>query len=144
MLGFQENIKIIYPSLLCKCSPSSIYFLFCILRTITLYVDPLSEERSSSVYVPRDECFSDEKQLAFSAKIGFSTSHALLLSLETTSDFPYDSLFNDGINLPQPKNQDKGIVNTLITGILKFISDTGDRLLRFKTPETMDSEKTYT
>ena len=113
-----------------------------------MYVDPLSEERSSSVYVPRDECFSDAKQLAFSAMTMHSVFHALPQSFKTASDFPYfteiDSLFNDGNNSPQPKNQKEGFLSTLITRLLKPISDIGDHLLRFKTPETMDSEKTYT
>ncbi|CAB4298450.1 unnamed protein product [Prunus armeniaca] len=67
--------------------------------------DPLSEKRSSSVYVPRDEAFAEVKQLTFSAKTLKSVLHALLPSLETALlnpelGFPYftaiDSLFNEG------------------------------------------------
>ncbi|KAL6288420.1 hypothetical protein ACE6H2_005930 [Prunus campanulata] len=78
--------------------------------------DPLSEKRSSSVYVPRDEAFAEVKQLTFSAKALKSVLHALLPSLETALlnpklGFPYftaiDSLFNEGVTLPKPKNSDK-------------------------------------
>ncbi|KAF3450000.1 hypothetical protein FNV43_RR06079 [Rhamnella rubrinervis] len=75
--------------------------------------DPLSEKRSSSVYVPRDETFSEVKQLTFSAKTLKSVVHALLPQIEMTLldpqlGFPYftaiDSLFNEGVTLPKPKN----------------------------------------
>lgn len=118
-----------------------------------MYVDPLSEERSSSVYVPRDECFAEVKQLTFSAKAVYSVLHAVVPSLETAIidadlGFPYftaiDSLFNEGINLPPPKNQKKGFFSTLLPRLFKAITDVEDDLLRFETPETMESEKTYT
>ena len=130
----------------------SIYFTLCILRTITLYVDPLSEERSSSVYVPRDECFAEVKQLTFSAKTVYSVIHAVVPSLETAIidvdlGFPYftaiDSLFNEGINLPPLQNQKKGFFSSLLPRLIKAINDSDD-FLRFETPATMESEKTYT
>ena len=131
----------------------SIYFTLCILRTITLYVDPLSEKRSSSVYVPRDECFAEVKQLTFSAKTVYSVIHALVPSLETAIidadlGFPYftaiDSLFNEGINLPPLQNQKKGFFSSLLPRLIKAINDTESDLLRFETPAPMESEKTYT
>nr|POE44786.1 linoleate 13s-lipoxygenase 2-1, chloroplastic [Quercus suber] len=48
----------------------------------SLFIYPLSEQRSSSVYVPRDEAFSEVKQLTFSAKTLKSVMHALLPQLE--------------------------------------------------------------
>uniref|UniRef100_A0A2N9GU16 Lipoxygenase n=1 Tax=Fagus sylvatica TaxID=28930 RepID=A0A2N9GU16_FAGSY len=116
--------------------------------------DPLSEKRSSSVYVPRDENFSEIKQLTFSAKTVYSVIHALLPSLETAIidadlGFPYftaiDSLFNEGINLPAPKtlNVSQGFFTSLLPRLVKAISDTEENLLRFETPETMDRDKFF-
>lgn len=114
--------------------------------------DPLSEERSSSVYVPRDECFAEVKQLTFSAKAVYSVIHALVPSLETAIidadlGFPYftaiDSLFNEGINLPPLKNQKTGFFSTLLPRLIKAINDAEDGLLRFETPETMERDKFF-
>ncbi|KAG6632538.1 hypothetical protein CIPAW_13G165600 [Carya illinoinensis] len=118
--------------------------------------DPLSEKRSSSVYVPRDENFSEVKQLTFSAKAVYSVLHALLPSLETAvldSDlgFPYftaiDSLFNEGVNLPTPKTAEhKGLLSKLssiLPRLVRAISETQDDVLRFETPETMDRDKFF-
>ncbi|KAI3743197.1 hypothetical protein L1987_60903 [Smallanthus sonchifolius] len=71
--------------------------------------DPLSESRSSDVYVPRDEAFSEIKNLTFNAKTVTSVLKSILPSLETSIidadlGFPYftaiDSLYNEGVNLP--------------------------------------------
>ncbi|KAK4608274.1 hypothetical protein RGQ29_001901 [Quercus rubra] len=114
--------------------------------------DPLSEKRSSSVYVPRDECFAEVKQLTFSAKTVYSVIHALLPSLETAIidadlGFPYftaiDSLFNEGINLPPLKNQKKGFFSTLLPRLIKAINDTESDLLRFETPAPMERDKFF-
>ncbi|GLT78833.1 hypothetical protein SLA2020_503570 [Shorea laevis] len=112
--------------------------------------DPNSEVRSSSVYVPRDECFSEVKQLTFSAKTVYSVLHAVLPSLETAFvdadlGFPYftaiDQLFNEGINLPALQKQ--GFWRDLLPRLLKAISDGSESLLRFETPETMDRDKFF-
>ncbi|CAL9003912.1 unnamed protein product [Prunus brigantina] len=98
--------------------------------------DPLSEKRSSSVYVPRDEAFAEVKQLTFSAKTLKSVLHALLPSLETALlnpelGFPYftaiDSLFNEGVTLPKPKTS--GFFQTIIPRLVKTITAGGDDLL---------------
>ncbi|KAB1210361.1 Linoleate 13S-lipoxygenase 2-1, chloroplastic [Morella rubra] len=111
--------------------------------------DPLSEERSSSVYVPRDESFSEIKQLTFSAKAVYSVLHALVPSLETAIidtdlGFPYftaiDSLFDEGVTLP-PLKQEK--LKNILPRLLKAITDTGENILRFETPETMDRDKFF-
>ncbi|BFG20111.1 hypothetical protein CerSpe_063840 [Prunus speciosa] len=110
--------------------------------------DPLSEKRSSSVYVPRDEEFAEVKQLTFSAKTLKSVLHALLPSLETALlnpdlGFPYftaiDSLFNEGVTLPKPKTG--GFFQTIIPRLVKTITDGGDDLLLFETPEIIDRDK---
>ncbi|KAA8549576.1 hypothetical protein F0562_001406 [Nyssa sinensis] len=110
--------------------------------------DPLSESRSGVPYVPRDEAFSEVKNLTFSAKTVFSALHALLPSLETAIvdselGFPYftaiDSLFNEGVNLPPlTKN---GFLRDLLPRLLKTIIDTGEDILRFETPEMIDRDK---
>jgi lipoxygenase len=112
----------------------------------------LSEKRSSgSTYVPRDESFSEEKRLTFSAKTIYSVLHALLPSLETAIfdselGFPnftaIDSLFNEGVNLPPFENRKKGFLSTLLPRLVKAIANTGEDVLRFETTDTMDSEKT--
>jgi lipoxygenase len=116
---------------------------------IDLYADPLSEERSSSVYVPRDESFSEVKQLTFSVNAVYSVLHAVVPSLETAIidtdlGFPYfteiDKLFNEGVNLPPLKNQNT--FRNLLPRLLKAISDAQENVLKFETPETMDSEMT--
>ena len=118
---------------------------------IDLYADPLSEERSSSVYVPRDECFSEVKQLTFSTKAVYSVLHAVVPSLETAIidadlGFPFfteiDKLYNEGVNLPPLKNQNTQFLRTLLPRLLKAITDTQENVLKFETPETMDSEMT--
>ncbi|KAL6966379.1 linoleate 13S-lipoxygenase [Sarracenia purpurea var. burkii] len=110
--------------------------------------DPLSESRSSSVYVPRDEAFSDVKNLTFSAKTVYSVLHALVPSLETALldpdlGFPYftaiDSLFNEGVNLP-PLAQ-KEFLRDLLPRMVKFFNDTEEGLLRFETPATFERDK---
>ncbi|ONI20265.1 hypothetical protein PRUPE_2G005300 [Prunus persica] len=110
--------------------------------------DPLSETRSSSVYVPRDEAFAEVKELTFSAKTLKSVLHALLPSLETALlnpelGFPYftaiDSLFNEGVTLPKPKTS--GFFQTIIPRLVKTITDGGDDLLLFETPEIIDRDK---
>ncbi|KAE8037063.1 hypothetical protein FH972_009688 [Carpinus fangiana] len=115
-------------------------------------IDPLSEKRSSSVYVPRDECFSEVKQLTFSAKAVYSVLHAVVPSLETAIintdlGFPYfteiDKLFNEGVNLPPLKNQNTQFLRTLLPRLLKVISDTQENVLKFETPETMDRDKFF-
>ncbi|CAN6567371.1 unnamed protein product [Malus baccata var. baccata] len=115
--------------------------------------DPLSEQRSSSVYVPRDEAFSEVKQLTFSAKALRSVLHALVPSLETALldpdlGFPYftaiDSLFNEGVTLPKVKTGEAktgGFFQTIIPRLVKTITEGGDDILLFETPEIVDRDK---
>ncbi|GAV69080.1 Lipoxygenase domain-containing protein/PLAT domain-containing protein [Cephalotus follicularis] len=112
--------------------------------------DPLSEKRSSSVYVPRDESFADIKGVTFSAKAVYSVLHALLPSLETAIidsnlGFPYftaiDSLFNEGVNLPPLEKQ--GFLSSLLPRLCKAIVDTSENVLRFETPQTMMRDRFF-
>lgn len=58
--------------------------------------------------------------------------------------FPYfttiDSLFTEGVNLPSEENQE-GFLRAIMPRLVKTISETGGDVLRFETPETMNSEK---
>ncbi|KAL3519188.1 hypothetical protein ACH5RR_021777 [Cinchona calisaya] len=108
--------------------------------------DPLSESRSSSVYVPRDEAFSEVKNLTFSAKTVYSVFHALVPILQGAivdkdSAFPFftaiDSLFNEGIHIPVPK----GGLGTILPRLVKALADTENNLLQFETPQLVDRDK---
>lgn len=75
--------------------------------------DPLSEERVSSFYVPRDENFSDLKQITFGISVLDNVLHALVPALEATivdTNLGFESfkeileLFNKGIQLSDMKN----------------------------------------
>ncbi|KAI8526272.1 hypothetical protein RHMOL_Rhmol13G0296000 [Rhododendron molle] len=110
---------------------------------------PMSETRSSDVYVPRDEAFSTVKSVTFSVNTVSSVLHALVPSLETAiidSDlgFPYftkiDSLFNEGVNLP-PLSNKYGLLRNLLPRLVKFINDTKEDLLRFETPAIIERDK---
>ena len=117
--------------------------VFSLLRT---YADPLSEKRTGTWYVPRDEAFSEIKQLTFSAKTVQSVLHAVVPALETAlvdSDlgFPLftaiDELYNEGITLPPLK--EKGIIRTMVPRLVNALAS-GDDVLRFEPPETMNSK----
>lgn len=111
----------------------------------------MSEKRGSNVYIPRDEAFSEAKQVAFSVKTVRSALHLVIPTLETVIidedlGFPnftaVDSLFNEGVKLPSLKNENKGFLKTLLPRLVKAITNTTDDVLRFEAPETVDSEKT--
>ncbi|XP_077215207.1 linoleate 13S-lipoxygenase 2-1, chloroplastic-like [Tasmannia lanceolata] len=103
--------------------------------------DPLSE-KSGSTYVPRDEAFSEVKDVTFSAKTLKSVLHALVPSIETALvdtklGFPLfkniDDLFNAGLTLPPPKKA--GFFQLLLPRLVKAIKDGEDDLLLFETPK---------
>ncbi|XP_043691676.1 linoleate 13S-lipoxygenase 2-1, chloroplastic-like [Telopea speciosissima] len=111
--------------------------------------DPLSEKRSLEAYVPRDEAFSEVKQLNFSTKTVKSVAHAVLPSLETALlnaelGFPYftkiDSLFNEGLALPKPKDQG-WFFSRLLPRLVKSLDSKGDEVLLFEVPETINRDK---
>lgn len=108
-----------------------------------LCADPESESKSSTIYVPGDEAFSEVKNSTFSAKTVYSVLHAVVPSLETALidtdlPFPYftaiEELFNEGITLPKlPK---KGL-SDLLPRLVKSIEDATQDVLRSETPEAM-------
>ncbi|XP_019079666.2 linoleate 13S-lipoxygenase 2-1, chloroplastic-like [Vitis vinifera] len=105
--------------------------------------DPLSETRSSSVYVPRDEAFEEVKQMTFSTKTLKSVLHALLpqveiMLLDPHLVFPYftaiDLLFQ-GVPLPKSKN----FFQSIIPRLVKTIAEGEGDILLFETPAMIDS-----
>ncbi|XP_058071094.1 linoleate 13S-lipoxygenase 2-1, chloroplastic-like [Magnolia sinica] len=112
--------------------------------------DPESETRNGNFYVPRDEAFSEVKQLNFSVKTFRSVVRALLPSLVTLLvdselGFPYftdiDSLFDDGLSLPSPPNEGKGFFKLLLPRLVKTLQEGGEELLRFDLPEMIERDK---
>ncbi|KAG6403145.1 hypothetical protein SASPL_135362 [Salvia splendens] len=110
--------------------------------------DPLSESRSSDMYVPRDEAFSEIKQATFNAKTVYSVVHALVPSLKTTLadpdlGFPFfsaiDTLFNEGVVLPDIPTT--GFLGNIVPRLVRAIEDTGNSVLRFETPEFVDRDR---
>ncbi|XP_023739794.1 linoleate 13S-lipoxygenase 2-1, chloroplastic isoform X1 [Lactuca sativa] len=110
--------------------------------------DPLSESRSSDVYVPRDESFSEVKNMTFSFKTVYSVLHAVIPSIETTMidkdlGFPYftaiESLFNEGVNLPPLDN--KGFLGNVLPRLLKAMEDAQNNILLFETPAMIERDK---
>ena len=112
-------------------------------------VDTYSEKRSSKpVYVPRDEAFSEIKQLTFSAKTMYAVMHAVVPSLGNAINdanlgfalfTSIDALYHDGIKLPAFK-QKEGLLQATFPRIINAVGSGGD-VLRFVPPETMNSKE---
>ena len=97
------------------------------------------------MYVPRDECFSEVKQVTFNTKSLASVLHALVPALKTVlldknQGFPVfseiDALFDEGLSLPPSKVK----ISNLLPRLVSFIKDKQEDLLRFDPPATMDSK----
>ncbi|KAF9597212.1 hypothetical protein IFM89_016353 [Coptis chinensis] len=111
------------------------------------HTDPLSEKRGTLLfYVPRDEAFSDIKQLTFGTKTLRSVLKALIPSLQTALvdanlGFPYftkiDTLFNEGV--PIPANQ--GIFKLILPRLVKTVKEGKDDVLLFEPPEQFNRDK---
>ncbi|XP_027910027.1 linoleate 13S-lipoxygenase 2-1, chloroplastic-like [Vigna unguiculata] len=112
--------------------------------------DSLSEERTSDVYVPRDECFSEVKQLTFNSKTLASALQALvpaLTALIVDKNLPFqvfseiDALYDEGV--PLPAGQGKVKLSTLLPRLVSLIKDRGEDILRFEIPATMDKDRFF-
>ncbi|XP_022874513.1 linoleate 13S-lipoxygenase 2-1, chloroplastic-like [Olea europaea var. sylvestris] len=110
--------------------------------------DPLSESRSLSVYVPRDEAFSEVKQMTFSAKTLYSVLHSLVPMIQTSVidselGFPHftaiETLFNEGFDLPAQSAT--GFLGNILPRLVKAIADVENNILRFETPEIIDRDR---
>lgn len=114
-----------------------------------LDADRLSEKRTRQFYVPRDECFSEVKELTFSTKALHAVLLILLPSLgsimrEGELSFSFfhdiDSLFSVGLDLPPENEPEKGFLGTMMPRLVKSISGDREHVLRFEIPETMNSK----
>lgn len=112
---------------------------------IEFFTDPLSEKRSSTVYVPRDESFSEVKQLTFSTKTLSSGLKALVPALKTlivdkNLGFPVfsaiDDLFDEGLYLPPLKG-----IRSILPRLVRHIKDIQEDILLFDPPATMNSKR---
>ncbi|KAH9608062.1 hypothetical protein KSS87_017304 [Heliosperma pusillum] len=108
---------------------------------------PESEKRSGSVYVPRDEQFSEIKGTTFSAKTVYSVLHAVVPSLETAIvdpqlGFPHftavDSLYNQGMNIPTLKQHG---LTSVLPRLVKAIHNIEEHILRFEPPAIFDRNR---
>ena len=109
--------------------------------------DPQTEKRDGHHYVPRDEQFSEVKQLTFGATTLRSGLHALLpairpLLIKKELRFPHfptiDDLYNDGIPLPAQTGLDA--IRSVVPRVVKLVGDTTDHVLRFEVPEMIESK----
>ncbi|KAF8369736.1 hypothetical protein HHK36_032239 [Tetracentron sinense] len=127
--------------------------------------DLLSEKRGSSVYVPRDEAFSEVKQRTIKTNLISSMLHALrslhpsiidnlpsTFTADTLSSmlqelidnvaFPsftaIDSLYQGGLPLSTPKN---GIFQSFPQRIKNFFKAARDYILQFKTPKMIERDR---
>ena len=109
--------------------------------------DPRAERRDGHNYVPRDEWFSEVKQLTFGATTLRSGLHALLPMLrpmltEKELRFPHfpaiDDLYSDGLPLPPETGFDA--IRTVVPRMVKMVEDTTDHVLRFEIPGMVESK----
>ncbi|RLN03699.1 putative lipoxygenase 8, chloroplastic [Panicum miliaceum] len=111
--------------------------------------DPKTETRSGDNYVPRDEAFSEEKQLQFSVKTLQSVLHAAVPAVQSTlidpdlgfpSFFVIDKLFEDGVKLPEPEQL--GFLRGVVPRLLQKLRDgPGDQVLLFDRPANVKKDK---
>ncbi|TVU08176.1 hypothetical protein EJB05_41567, partial [Eragrostis curvula] len=125
--------------------------------------DPSSEVRTNDpkdIYVPRDEAFSESKQLAFETKRKLAGLHAFI-GLKKNKDnkdmsFPslaaIEAIYEDGFkNMPPPKEGGstkdyffqliKTELRNLLKGDFEGFKDEIDKILKFETPEIHEKDK---
>ncbi|KAI3706369.1 hypothetical protein L6452_24056 [Arctium lappa] len=108
--------------------------------------DPLSESRTVlPFYVPRDEDFSEIKDLSFGARGLYSVLHAVVPTIQsvlTGKDKGFslftdiNLLYNEGINIP---DADNGLLS-ILPNLIKDVSSAADSVIKFETPEIMDRD----
>ncbi|XP_051197667.1 lipoxygenase 2.3, chloroplastic [Lolium perenne] len=114
-------------------------------RPMTM-LDPKTEKRSSPVYVPRDEQFSDVKGDDFSAATMQSLLHSILPTIapllnnsKSFSDFPdIDALYRDGMPL---RVDGANSFNNVISRVVRKIKDTTEHVLRFEVPKMLERDR---
>ncbi|XLR28844.1 linoleate 13S-lipoxygenase 2-1, chloroplastic isoform X1 [Arachis hypogaea] len=113
--------------------------------------DPLSEKRSGSFYVPRDEEFGERKQKQFTETIVSSGVSAVLKSLDAiftnlNIGFPsfedIDSLYKEGYELPPLHATALNIIQNAIPTFFKPANHR-DNLLNFDAPQPFKRDKFF-
>ncbi|KAG5628571.1 hypothetical protein H5410_000288 [Solanum commersonii] len=109
--------------------------------------DPLSESKSDFTYVPRDEAFSEVKDLSFSGNTIYAVLHAVVPGLQSIITdpelgFPHfpaiDSLYNVEVELPALQTNS---LFSIIRRLIRAISETRKDVLLFETPEFLERDK---
>nr|CAB3481393.1 unnamed protein product [Digitaria exilis] len=110
---------------------------------------PDTETRKGSNYVPRDEVFSEVKQLQFSVTTLQQVLHAAVPAVQSTlinpnlefpSFFVIDKLFEDGVKLP--KAEDLGFLRSALPRLLQTLRESpGDQVLLFDLPANVKKDK---
>jgi len=110
--------------------------------------DPEAEVRHGHNYVPRDEQFSEVKQLTFGATTLRSGLHALLpairpMLIKRELRFPHfpaiDDLYSDGI--PLPAQTGLGAIRSIVPRVVKLVEDTTEHVLRFELPDMIERDR---
>ncbi|CAI0450249.1 unnamed protein product [Linum tenue] len=108
--------------------------------------DPSAEKKTRDFYVPRDEEFSEVKQLTFSAKTLYSLFNTLIPSLGNVfvdADLGFhhfktiDSLFSVGFEVPELSKE--GFWNALLP---RLFAGTGN-VMRFEPPGALERDKFF-
>lgn len=98
-------------------------------------------------YVPRDEDFSEIKQVTFGATTLYSVLHGIVPTLEsvltdTNKGFSLfkeiESLYENGVDI-EPSNN--GSLLSALPRLVKAITGTAKTVLQFETPRVKDSKK---
>ncbi|KAJ9555751.1 hypothetical protein OSB04_010365 [Centaurea solstitialis] len=108
--------------------------------------DPLSESRTLlPFYVPRDEAFSEIKDVSFGARALYTVLHAVIPTLDavlTGKDEGFklftdiNLLYNEGINVP---DADNGLLSVL-PNLFHDASNAANSVIKFETPEIIDRD----
>ncbi|KAK9079051.1 hypothetical protein SSX86_000720 [Deinandra increscens subsp. villosa] len=108
--------------------------------------EPWSESRTTlPVYVPRDEDFSEIKELTFGATALYSVLHGVVPTLESTftdTNMGFSSfrdialLYNEGVDV---LTTDTGILSAL-PRLFKSIANSKNSVLQFETPRLSDRD----
>ncbi|XP_047060204.1 lipoxygenase 2.3, chloroplastic-like [Lolium rigidum] len=117
-------------------------------RAMTLF-DPKTEKRSSPVYVPREEQFSDVKGRNFSTTTMQACLQAILPALapllNNSKCFSHftdiDALYKDGMQLPIDGGDSFNNIFNNIPRLGRMIKDTTEHVLHFEPPQMHERDK---
>ncbi|KAK7401159.1 hypothetical protein VNO78_12478 [Psophocarpus tetragonolobus] len=113
--------------------------------------DPLSEEKISNFYVPRDEVFSEIKQTQFTTTTISAGVSLVLESIDAllsdqnlgfVSFEDIETLYKEGFHLPPLQDNGLNVIQRLIPKLLSVVNDT-QNLLRFDTPEALKRDRFF-